>query len=410
MSLYLGSDKISNMINHVPPVEKDVNFYDYDGTLLYSYNRQEVLDLVKMPLLPDRTNENLTNEGWNYTLNELKSTINSGYHCVSVGCTYHTTDNITYIYANPIEGQAKVVIGIKSEIENDTTIDWGDGSTTTPSTSSAARSHTYSSDYYGQEVVIKITSVTGTHSFHSYFFGVDYANNVNNRITSVKFSNKSRLISGTYGYLGFVNMGFLRTIALSKYNYDGVNYYTSLFSTCCSLQHVNIPSTFVINGTRLFQNCYILKSASVPQEVTESNAACYNCYLLNKSPIKLSSSATDTTNMFYSNTAMDYLLYLNANTIGDRVCFNSYSIKTIVLSSNVANINYRAFQTCTLLESIYLKATTPPVLSSTFTAPNSFYYIYVPAESLATYQAESNWSNIASRIRGYDYTLNPDNI
>ena len=255
-----------------------------------------------------------------------------------------------------------------------------------------------------------MTSVSGTHSFNSYFFGVDYASNVNNRITSVIFSSKSRLLSGSANYIGFVNLTFLRTISLSKYNYDGVGYYASLFSSCYSLRHVNIPSTFVLNGNRLFQNCYILKSASVPQEVTESNAACAACYLLDKSPIKLSSNATDTANMFYNNFAMDYPLYLNADTIGDRACYALTSAKTIILSSNVANINYRAFQICSLLENIYIKATTPPVLSSTFTAPNNFYYIYVPTESLATYQAASNWSDIASRIRGYDYTTNPDNI
>ena len=37
-----------------PPVEeKDVNFYDYDGTLLYSYTFSEATQLLELPEMPD---------------------------------------------------------------------------------------------------------------------------------------------------------------------------------------------------------------------------------------------------------------------------------------------------------------------------------------------------------------------
>ena len=49
------------------PVERsDVNFYDYDGTLLYAYTAAEAAALEEMPSNPSHTG--LTAQGWNYTL------------------------------------------------------------------------------------------------------------------------------------------------------------------------------------------------------------------------------------------------------------------------------------------------------------------------------------------------------
>ena len=37
-----------------PVAEKDVNFYDYDGTLLHSYTVAEAQELTELPELPER--------------------------------------------------------------------------------------------------------------------------------------------------------------------------------------------------------------------------------------------------------------------------------------------------------------------------------------------------------------------
>ena len=42
----------------VEPEEKDVNFYDYDGTRLYSYTKAEILELQQYPSLPTKTGIN----------------------------------------------------------------------------------------------------------------------------------------------------------------------------------------------------------------------------------------------------------------------------------------------------------------------------------------------------------------
>ena len=85
-----------------------------------------------------------------------------------------------------------------------------------------------------------------------------------------------------------------------------------------------------------------------------------------------------------------YPMYVNSSDIGDRTFYSEHSLKVITLSSRVSTMHYRAIDDCPLLEEVYIKATTPPTLSGAFTAPNTWYRIYVPRTSLSAYQSASN--------------------
>lgn len=49
----------------------DVNFFDYDGTLLYAYTWEEAKELTELPELPEHAG--MTCTGWNYTLEDIKA-------------------------------------------------------------------------------------------------------------------------------------------------------------------------------------------------------------------------------------------------------------------------------------------------------------------------------------------------
>jgi hypothetical protein len=53
------------------PKEKNINFVDYDGTLLYSYTNQEFLALDALPENP--AHEGLIAQGWNWNLADAKA-------------------------------------------------------------------------------------------------------------------------------------------------------------------------------------------------------------------------------------------------------------------------------------------------------------------------------------------------
>lgn len=48
----------------------DVNFFDYDGTLLYSYSWEKARNLTELPAAP--SHEGMTFKEWNYTLEDIK--------------------------------------------------------------------------------------------------------------------------------------------------------------------------------------------------------------------------------------------------------------------------------------------------------------------------------------------------
>lgn len=50
---------------------KDVNFFDYDGTLLYAYSWEEAKNLTELPALP--VHDGLEVREWNYTLEDIKA-------------------------------------------------------------------------------------------------------------------------------------------------------------------------------------------------------------------------------------------------------------------------------------------------------------------------------------------------
>ena len=116
--------------------EKALNFYDFEGTLVASYDADEIAGLTELPEAPDHSADEvpLTFEEWNWTLAEIKE-----YHTdmpeatIDVGATYHPTDGKLHLivetfvdnYLNPIQLQ----------FNQGAQIDWGDGTISSASTS-----------------------------------------------------------------------------------------------------------------------------------------------------------------------------------------------------------------------------------------------------------------------------------
>ena len=71
----------------------DVNFFDYDGTLLYAYTWEDAQALTELPQLP--VHDGLEVREWNYTLEDIKA--QGGIFFIDVDGTYYTYDNIVTI-------------------------------------------------------------------------------------------------------------------------------------------------------------------------------------------------------------------------------------------------------------------------------------------------------------------------
>lgn len=140
-------DQISQGGPTEPPM-KALCFYDYDGTRLYSYDEDEVAAMTELPALPDHTDMGLVQEGWNWTLADIKTQIQLVGAC-DVGCTYATNDGRDHIHIK-IDDENYMSPSLYINVYNGYPIkvDWGDGSEDeTVSTSNPSHTYTNLGEY-----------------------------------------------------------------------------------------------------------------------------------------------------------------------------------------------------------------------------------------------------------------------
>lgn len=99
-------------------------------------------------------------------------------------------------------------------------------------------------------------------------------------------------------------------------------------------------------------------------------------------------------------TALTYFKISN-NLTGIKNYFlaDAINLPTITIPASVTSIGSRAFSNCSSLITMVMEGTTPPSLSSTNAISAATTAIYVPDESVSTYQGATNWSNFASIIK-----------
>ena len=312
---------------YVPPApleEKDVNFYDYDGTLLYSYTFAEANELTELPELP--THEGLTAQEWNWSLANIKLQAQNNWSC-EVGALYVSADGATYLYFDVPKGSRIPELNINFSLAKNqsVTIDWGDGTTAeeTNSTNFAKAVRATKTDYSfktdNTPLIVKL--IGGLFDLgDSSHWGSSMFTNANNSyqfapLTKVVFgTNCTGLLAGT-----FTDVRSLQTVINSKdaalkdayiFKRTGLNFYifnknisstvqsrtfadaSALFQTIASdslflfrdynfvnnyvLRKVNIPYGITVIGSQCFQNCYALTYLQLPNTVTTVGSLAFN--------------------------------------------------------------------------------------------------------------------------------------
>ena len=86
--------------------------------------------------------------------------------------------------------------------------------------------------------------------------------------------------------------------------------------------------------------------------------------------------------------------------IGKAAFFNCNSLTEIVIPENVTTIGLSAFHGCSKLSKVVVLATVPPTLAEwNFTTDGDT--LYVPANSLNAYKANTAWKSAFSQIEAY---------
>lgn len=304
----------------------EVNFYDYDGTLLYSYTVEEAQALTELPPLP--TQPGLVCQGWNYDL----ETIKSYNRAMDVGATYITDDGKTRLYIRiATEGRMTVPLVFSQTVSNGVVIDWGDNSTTETISYAGIKnvSHTYAAT---GEYVISLEAKQGT-------FILGNGNNGGVMGSNVSSSNNSPV---------YRNM--LKKVELGA-NITNIENYT--FYYCHSLANIVIPNSITKIGAYAFNNCNSLASIIIPNGVTNIDLLAFRrCGSLTN--IIIPNSVTSIASQAFSNCASLGTITIpnNITNIGEQVFESCYSLEKIIIPNGVTHIERQTFSQCESLATI----------------------------------------------------------
>ena len=357
----------------------DVNFYDYDGTLIASYSLSEAQSLTALPDGP--THDGLTFQGWNYTVEEVKAFT----HSMNVGAIYTTNDGKTRIYITLGEGRTSPLLGC---CPNGTVIvDWGDGTTpdTLTGTSTSTIQYTPAHNYTSPGNYVISLTVNGTCGFLG-------SSTSNNYCSLLKYSTTADKRNLCY-------QNAITKIELGD-GVTSIGAYT--FQSCCSLTSITIPNSVTSIESSAFNSCYSLTSITIPNSVTSIKSSAFNsCYSLTSIiiPDSVTSIESSEFNNCYSLTSIT--IPDSVTSIGNYTFQTCYSLTSITIPNSVTNIGANAFGNCYGMAEYHLKSTTPPTLSNTnaFSSIPSDCIIYVPKGSLEAYQTATNWATYASHMQ-----------
>lgn len=299
-----------NSIKSSAPM-KDVNLFDYDGTILYSYTKDEFLDLTALPTPP--TIEGLQSS-WCNTLTEAQEYVNQ-YGIWDIGVAYDTNDK--YKSELYFEGAKTVVFSIMGSGR----IEWGDG------TAESVDTYDDSTNSFKEMPISHTYDVVGNYSVrvnahYMYRFALT-ANNPSNHMLKraimygsqckAEFSNCSsleslfggcietitdchnlktliipnnlvtfrecaslELVSGILGGLTFPSLkrcisrksDFSGFTSLTEVGLIGGGTSVPLFTGCIKLPRVTYPTSFTSIKKGAFDGCRSLREFAIPPSAT----------------------------------------------------------------------------------------------------------------------------------------------
>ena len=376
-----NSDNLADTISSIQtgggtPVsveEKDVNFYDYDGTRLYSYTLTEVQNLTELPALPSHTG--LTCQGWNWTLADIKA---EGKE-TDVGAMYITDDGKTRLHIKiDTEYRTTIELCFRQSVANGVEVDWGDGS--------AIETFSDSGN----------TNILPSHTYANLGEYIITLNPLNNCQLSLGGGANSYNVLGSSSdtmsrnSLQKVHLG--SNVILLKYG----------FNQCYSLQIITLPNYVNLNNTYIFNNCQSINNIIVPTGTTEiTSNVFYNNFNLCDVVLPGTLLKIQDANFNGDRVLIKINLPNNIITLWESIFANCIYISKLVLPKKLGQLGRYAFSGCTNMKMYdFSNCLQIPTLSiaDAFNNIPSDCKIVVPDSLYTSWIGATNWSTYASYI------------
>lgn len=399
--------RITGTLDTTPPKESDINFWDYDGTLLYAWTLAELTTKTELPPLP--SHDGLICQGWNWTLQDIKD---AGRE-LDIGALYITDDGKTRLYVDvDTETWDDFVLNYWQSNINTTTVDWGDG--TTPETKDASsyieHRHVYASS---GSYVITMSVKEGT---------------------TMRLGHDGRMLIAN-GEADSGRCAMLRRVEVGA-RVTGTD--PQCFRNCCRLESVSLPQTTKIYTPRAFEQCTQLR-VFIAADMDEVWQSFYRCS--NLRAIATPKGTTQKNNYAIANTAVRQVNFdmidaytaealervhikavngqvgvfslcrslLEVTTPADATTFvaaafsGDNALRRVTCLGDIASIPAQVFQRCYPLRFVdFTHCTAVPTLANVnaFDQTHAQLEIRVPASLADAWKAATNWSSLADHIVG----------
>lgn len=389
-------------------VESDVNFYDYDGTLLYAYPRVAAMEMTELPAPP--THEGLTFQEWNWTLDEIKSVDDQ---TVYVGAIYTTDDGKARLYIDiGMDLQKTVNLCICKAGRSDVTVNWGDG--TDEETYDISNQESGSSYYtarpthvyenVGEYIITLHSTSTGLHLGYDSYSVFNKSDTNGNSVVYQKILKKVELGSSVsfISPKAFYNCLRLETITIHK-NVTTSNQRNSSESNigyCYSLKHINLPRNFNLTKNcfagcsslkivslpgnvanldeYVFKNCTSLKKLTIPPKISVLRKGCFNNTLLTRLVLPKTLNYVEASAISYMDLLEEIVIKAERPATWKTGAGYCGRLKTFKYPSTATEIQSSAFQQCGSLESIDIPTGVKSVGSNAFTTCSNIEEIHLP--------------------------------
>ena len=383
--------------------EKQVNFIDYDGTILHSYTKQEANALTELPSNPSHSG--LTSQGWNWTLQQIKSQLTAVPDGpVWVGQSYVTASGKTEIDITLDSDRLSPYLFISPN--GTVVINWGDGSSTSTVTGTSNTTPKYTNHTYSAAGDYTITLEVTSGDFAFYTSSTSYRGVMSNK-SSTTDSNKycncvTAIRMGSNAKVG--NCAFLMCLYLKYVTFPTTctAFGDYAFASCYGLESATIPSGITTLPQYLFSSCYTVKKISIPYSVTTISKYVYeNNYMLKSVTIPSGVTSIGDYGLKACSSLGSLYLPSGITTLSQYWLYNCFNIVKLTIPSSVSSVGAYAFRYNRTLEEYHFLSTSPPTIqSTTFSDTCSTRKIYVPTSAVATYKAANNWSGQKNYIYG----------
>lgn len=359
-----------------PAIEKDVNFYDYDGTCVYSYTKEEFLQLSSMPTQPDHSeakwhdcDASLVSTGWNWTYEEAVEYLQHRRY-LYIGATYTTPHNETRMFVDIDDNIKDVILRVQVPNGQSFTIDWGDGTHDTQNGTGNVSPHNHSYATGGYYCI----SISATSSEQSLYGNTDatsrgfLAFSSSNETRNFRVLNSIKIMHiGPKMGLNTYALSFIFSLKAMMVS-SGVRNnpkFTNIDLYNCGLEYVVFPrGVSIVGAGKASVNNLTLKVISTAPNTAVLAPKLFAAYGLNADVISSSSSYKE-----------------------------AYSVREVMITKDITAINDYIFYYCMSLEKVVFMSPTPPTLiySETFQYIPTGCIFEIPAGSLAAYTSATNY-------------------